>query len=312
MTIKNFTFFSQNGTEFPVGSNNDGKLYMMLTGMDYGTIRRKDWTRPLNTALNVQYTNTSIVAGGRYFELLNETVALKGNTVNYIHANIDLAQTANPVSLSAETSNNTNRVDLNNGSGVLKVCFDIVMTSGTGVTSTKPIVQVSALDIISANDMSLTGSINVPTISANDMSLTGSINVPTISANDITLKSSINVPVIHANDITLTGSINVPVQTLTVEAGNGLELQLTKKNNDLVIVRIFGSVANVKTGWKLNGTWVAREFRSPVVQSIVGHFNGRDTSFHFDINPDGSITWWGVDIGKTPITTRGNGIYFIK
>ena len=26
MTIKNFTFFSPNGTEFPVGSNNDGKL----------------------------------------------------------------------------------------------------------------------------------------------------------------------------------------------------------------------------------------------------------------------------------------------
>ena len=83
MTIKNFTFFSQNGTEFPVGSNNDGKLYMMLTGMDYGTIRRKDWTSPVNTALNVQYTNTSIIAGGRYFELLNETVALKGDSVNY-------------------------------------------------------------------------------------------------------------------------------------------------------------------------------------------------------------------------------------
>ena len=83
MTIKNFTFFSPNGTEFPVGSNNDGKLYMMLTGMDYGTIRRKDWTSPLNTALNIQYVNTSIIAGGRYFELLNETVALKGDSVNY-------------------------------------------------------------------------------------------------------------------------------------------------------------------------------------------------------------------------------------
>ena len=114
MTIKNFTFFSPNGTEFPVGSNNDGKLYMMLTGMDYGTIRRKDWTRPLNTALNVQYTNTSIIAGGRYFELINETVALKANSVNYIHANIDLTRTAQPVTLSAETSNNSNNVDLNN------------------------------------------------------------------------------------------------------------------------------------------------------------------------------------------------------
>lgn len=207
MTIKNFTFFSPNSTEFPVGSNNDGKLYMMLTGMDYGTIRRKDWESPVNTALNVQYANTSIIAGGRYFELLNETVALKANSLNYIHANIDLTQTTSPVSLSAETANNSNRVDINNGSGVLKVCFDIVTTSGTGVTSTQPTVQTSALDII------------------------------------------------YANYISLKGSINVPTQTLTVEAGNGLQLQLTKKNDDLVIVRFFGSVANIKTGWNMSGTW---------------------------------------------------------
>ena len=264
MTIKNFTFFSPNGTEFPVGSNNDGKLYMMLTGMDYRTIRRKDWSSPLNTALNVQYTNTSIVAGGRYFELLNETVALKGNAVNYIHANIDLTRTANPVSLSAETSNNSNGVDINNGSGVLKVCFDIVTTSGTGVTSTKPIVQTSTLDSIFANDM------------------------------------------------TVSGSINVPVQTLTVETGNGLQLQLTKKNNDLVIVRFFGSVANINKGDMMSGMWVDRPFRPATVQSLVGHFAGRDTSFHIDINPNGSITWWGANIDKTPIATRGNGSYFIK
>lgn len=280
MTIKNFTFFSPNGTEFPVGSNNDAKLYMMLTGMDYGTIRRKDWTRPLNTALNVQYTNTSIVAGGRYFELLNETVALKGDAVNYIHANIDLTKTANPVSLSAETSNNTNRVDINNGSGVLKVCFDVVTTSGTGITSTQPVGQASILD--------------------------------RIYASEILLKSSINVPTISANDITLTGSINVPVQTLTVEAGNGLQLHLTKKNNDLVIVRFFGSVANIKTGWKMSGTWVDRPFRPDAVQSIVGHFAGKDTSFHIDISPDGSVTWWGENIDSNARTPRGNGSYFIK
>ncbi|ASZ71014.1 receptor binding tail protein [Lactococcus phage 96603] len=275
MTIKNFTFFSPNGTEFPVGSNNDGKLYMMLTGMGYRTIRRKDWKSPLNTALNVQYVNTSIVAGGRYFELLNETVALKGNAVNYIHANIDLTQTANPVSLSAETSNNSNGVDINNGSGVLKVCFDVVTTSGTGVTSIKPILQTSTLDSISANDISLKGSIT-------------------------------------ANDISLKGSIDVPTEMSTVKTGNGLLLQLTKKNDDLVIVRLSGSVSNTKAGIKMSGSWVDREFRPAVVQSIVGHFAGRDTSFHIDIDPNGSITWWGANIDKTPIATRGNGSYFIK
>lgn len=286
MTIKNFTFFSPNGTEFPVGSNNDGKLYMMLTGMDYRTIRRKDWKSPLNTALNVQYVNTSIVAGGRYFELLNETVALKGNAVNYIHANIDLTQTANPVSLSAETSNNSNGVDINNGSGVLKVCFDVVTTSGTGVTSIKPILQASTLDSISANDLSLKDSIN-----ANNLSLRGSIS---------------------AHDISLRGSIDVPTQMSTVKTENGMQLQFTKKNDDLVIVRLFGSVSTTKAGIKMSGPWVDKEFRPAVVQSIVGHFAGHETSFHIDIDTNGSITWWGPDIGKTPIATRGNGSYFIK
>ena len=146
MTIKNFTFFSPNGTEFPVGSNNDAKLYMMLTGMDYGTIRRKDWSEPINTALNVQYINTSIVAGGRYFELVDETVALKANSVNYIHANIDLTQTTSPVSLSSETINNSNRTDINNSSGVLKVLIDIRTTSGTGVIKAEKPKQVTSLD----------------------------------------------------------------------------------------------------------------------------------------------------------------------
>lgn len=106
---------------------------MMLAGMDYGTIRRKDWSEPINTALNVQYINTSIIAGGRYFELVNETIALNANSINYIHANIDLTQTTSPVSLSAETINNSNRTDINNNSGVLKVLIDIITTSAIGV-----------------------------------------------------------------------------------------------------------------------------------------------------------------------------------
>ena len=157
MTIKNFTFFSPNGTEFPVGSNNDGKLYMMLTGMDYGTIRRKDWSSPLNTALNVQYTNTSIIAGGRYFELSNETVALKPNSVNYIHANIDLTQTTHPVSFSAESTDKSNKVDLNNNSGVLKVVIDIRTTNGTGVISDKTPDNVTYLDKVITNSLEMKG-----------------------------------------------------------------------------------------------------------------------------------------------------------
>lgn len=129
----------------------------MLTGMDYGTIRRKDWSSPLNTALNVQYTNTSIIAGGRYFELSNETVALKPNSVNYIHANIDLTQTTRPVSLSAESTDKSNKVDLNNNSGVLKVVIDIRTTNGTGVISNKTPDNVTYLDKIITNSLEMKG-----------------------------------------------------------------------------------------------------------------------------------------------------------
>ena len=269
MTIKNYTFFSQNGIEFPVGSNNDGKLYMMLTGMDYGTTRRKDWSKTLNTALNIQYVNTSIVAGGRYFELLDETVALKANSVNYIHANIDLTQTANPVSISAETSNNSNRVDINNGSGVLKVCFDIVTTSGTGVTSIEPIVQTSIFDSVNSKNISV-------------------------------------------NDISVTGSLNVPTQKWTAHTSNGLILHFTKKNNDLVIVQFSGEVTLTASGLIMGGTWVDFPYRPSVTQSLVGHLAGSGDSFHVDIHPDGSITWWGPYVGYDAVTPRGNASYFIK
>ena len=171
MTIKNFTFFSPNGTEFPVGSNNDAKLYMMLTGMNYGTIRRKDWSSPVNTALNVQYTDTSIIAGGRYFELSNETVALNPNSVNYIHANIDLTQTTHPVSLSAETADDSNNVDLNNNSGVLKVVIDIRTTNAMGVIKSKIPKLVTTLDEIHANFVKINGLGLYPNYSKNQWTI---------------------------------------------------------------------------------------------------------------------------------------------
>ena len=216
MTIKNFTFFSPNGTEFPVGSNNDGKLYMMLTGMDYGTIRRKDWTSPLNTALNVQYTNTSIIAGGRYFELSNETVALKANSVNYIHANIDLTQTAHPVTLSAETSNNSNNVDLNNNSGVLKVVIDIRTTNGTGVISAEQPTEHTLLDDVIIN--SLVNKKDVPWTDLNragGVGSTGTLQARIINGVIYVRGNSIPVPNVAPNFI-------VPVGTFPPAFGTNL------------------------------------------------------------------------------------------
>lgn len=146
MTIRNFTFFSPTGTEFPVSSNADAKLYLMLSGMELDAYKRKDWEQPVDTALNRQYSNTSLVVGGRYFELEGETVALQPSTDNYIHANIDLTKPTAPVSLSVELANNSNAIDINNASGVLKHCFDIVTTDTMGVIASKTPPQVTKTD----------------------------------------------------------------------------------------------------------------------------------------------------------------------
>lgn len=151
MTITNYTFFSPNGTEFPVSSNADGKLYMMLTGMELNSFRIKHWEAPVDTALNRQYTNTSIVLAGRYFELTNETVVLSASSTNYIHANIDLANALSPVSISVEQADNSTAVDINNGSGVIKRCFDIVDTSSSMVTSSVIPERMTTLDTVTVN-----------------------------------------------------------------------------------------------------------------------------------------------------------------
>lgn len=155
MTITNYTFFSPNGNDFPVTANADGKLYMMLTGMGKGDFRRKDWASPINSALNRIYVNTSIVAGGRYFELNSHSVTMYSETTNYIHAVIDLSNANAPVTITAEKTNTSNSTDINNGSGVLKVCFDIVVTSTSSITSATPPVQNFNFDKVKAGDQEI-------------------------------------------------------------------------------------------------------------------------------------------------------------
>lgn len=161
MTIQNYTFFSPNGTEFPVSANADAKLYLMLSSMGMVDFRRVDWAEPINTALNRQYTNTSLVVGGRYFELKNETVNLEASATNYVHANISLTDTANPVSLSVEAADNSNGVDINNDSGVLKKCIEIVSTDSMTVTGATTPKQNFTL----AGDITANGSIKAESMS---------------------------------------------------------------------------------------------------------------------------------------------------
>lgn len=164
MTITNYTFFSPNGDDFPVTANADGKLYMMLSGMLYDTMRVRHWKDPINTALNRVYTNTSVVVGGRYFELTDHSIALLPNTTNYVHAAIDLSDPLNPVTITVETANNSNTTDVNNDSGVLKRAFEIIVTSPSEVTTTRLVEQKYNLSSVIADslEVSSTGSISFP------------------------------------------------------------------------------------------------------------------------------------------------------
>lgn len=153
MTITNYTFFSPNGTEFPVSATADAKLYQMLSGMTLADYKRTDWSAPVDTALNRQYTNTSLVVGGRYFELSNETVALKASSTNYVHANIDLAKPNAPVSISVEATDNSNANDINNSSGLLKKCFDIIQTDGASVLASNAPLQNVTFGNVNASEV---------------------------------------------------------------------------------------------------------------------------------------------------------------
>lgn len=146
MTIRNYTFFSPKGTEFPVTANSDAKLYMLLSNKDYSQFLIRHWSEPVLTGLNKIYTDTSVLIGGRYFELNQENVSLKANSVNYIHANVDPSNISNPVTLSVETANNSNKNDINSGNGVLKHIIDIITTDATKVTKSETPEQVQ-LDI---------------------------------------------------------------------------------------------------------------------------------------------------------------------
>ena len=103
MTIKNYTFFSPTGTEFPVSATADRRLYLMLAGMNYADYKMKHWVQPVNSGFNRIYKDTSFVVAGAYFELKEQAVVVSANTNSYIHANIDLSNVTSPVFMTVET-----------------------------------------------------------------------------------------------------------------------------------------------------------------------------------------------------------------
>lgn len=310
MTIKNFTFFSPNGTEFPVGANNDGKLYMMLAGMDYGTIRRKDWSEPINTALNVQYINTSIVAGGRYFELVNETIALNANSINYIHANIDLTQTTSPVSLSAEIINNSNRTDINNNSGVLKVLIDIITTNATGVIKAEKPKQVTSLgEVTLSGDARIDGKAVLSTLEVKNSMLlknatiSGNLTVSGVTTSkSFTATESVTANNVIAKNNTTTNTLIVKgvegqrsaqFQTPTTYAtitGTALEFFTLYKSANVVTCNFWGTPTSgpIPGGGAIVG-WITDNAFKPEYTQNFTVFTANGQRCRFTVDPGGAV-----------------------
>lgn len=196
MTIYPYTFASIDGANFPIGADNDGRLYQILANkMKNGDIRRFDFSTPVNTALNRQYTGTGILAGGRYFELINEQVVLTANTTNYITLNIDLSNAKNPITISNESSDLSNTIDINSGSGILRICFETIITSASSVTSVTNKVETDVFEnIVSTGNTTLNTATsknvtNSETVKTKDLIATGSTSLASLSATTAKVNS---------------------------------------------------------------------------------------------------------------------------
>lgn len=145
MTIKNYTFFSPTGTEFPISATSDRRLHLMLAGMNYADYKMKHWVKPVNSGFNRIYKDTSFVVGGAYFELKEQAVVVSANTNSYIHVNIDLSNLTSPVFVTVETQDNSNNVDINSNSGILKKCIENVETNASSISDVTETSQDSDL-----------------------------------------------------------------------------------------------------------------------------------------------------------------------
>lgn len=174
MAITKFTFFSPNGNNYPVTANADAKLYMMLSGVDYTTFKRKNWKPMQTVGLTRTYVNTSFVVAGRYFELINEMITLNASSKNYIHVNIDLSTPLDPVKITVDTADKSNTIDINNDSGVYRRCFEIITTDGSGVVSAESIAQNNIFDNTQTN------TVNAVKVQADDININNKLTTKNI------------------------------------------------------------------------------------------------------------------------------------
>lgn len=282
MTIYPYTFASIDGASFPVGANNDGRLYQILANkMSNGSLRRLDFLNPVNTALNRQYSGTAILAGGRYFELINEQVTLTANTKNYITLNIDLSNASTPITISNESSNLSNTVDINGGSGILRICFEEVYTNASSVTSVTTYAETDNFQNIAS---------------------TGNANLKTATTTSITNSGNIKTNTFSAQSGSVTGALTVGSIASTSDTNGWIPLTLANAGTAVLYYRIKNGVIyfNGQGNW---GSFTAGQVKTvatlpanlrPAYTSnvIMTTQNGGGQAPEVQIQNGGSINIW--------------------
>ena len=258
MTIKNYTFLSPSGTEFPVSATADRRLYLMLGGMDYSAFKMNHWVSPTNTGLNRIYTDTSFILGGAYFELKAHTVTLNANTTNFVHVNIDLSNLTSPVFMTVEAQDNSNNIDINSKSGIIKRCVEVVTTNGTSVVTTTQKTQKVTFDALEVN------AITQPIESA-VIDLGWGMSVTLTKKNGMIFANGTTTPSSNAG---ATGGFNIGVKVpdgFRPRVNNEAIIKAQGNNNQwgsyLVAtdgnVRIVSGGMNVGYTFHVNGAWIA-------------------------------------------------------
>lgn len=258
MAIKNYTFLSPSGTEFPVSATADRRLYLMLSGMDYSTFKLAHWVSPTNTGLNRIYTDTSLVVAGAYFELKAHTVTLNANTTNFVHANIDLSNVTNPVFITIENKDNSNAIDINTKAGIVKRCIEIVITNGTNVITTTQKAQKVTFDVLEANKI-------IQPVESTIIDLGWGMSVTLTKKNGMIFANGTTTPSSNAG---ATGGFNIGVKVpegFRPRQNNQAIIKAQGNNNQwgsyLIAsdggVRIVSGGMNIGYTFHVSGAWVA-------------------------------------------------------
>ena len=258
MAIKNYTFLSPSGTEFPVSATADRRLYLMLSGMDYSTFKIAHWVSPTNTGLNRIYTDTSLVVAGAYFELKAHTVTLNANTTNFVHANIDLSNVTNPVFITIENKDNSNAIDINTKAGIVKRCIEIVITNGTNVITTTQKAQKVTFDVLEANTI-------IQPVESTIIDLGWGMSVTLTKKNGMIFANGTTTPSSNAG---ATGGFNIGVKVpegFRPRQNNQAIIKAQGNNNQwgsyLIAsdggVRLVSGGMNIGYTFHVSGAWVA-------------------------------------------------------